>query len=76
MSHLSRREWLILNAEASAAFARPASSEPAHYWSAGEAAAQIRRRKISSEELTKRCVRSSSSRFPFTLKSHPLRSAV
>ena len=56
MSNLSRRELMVLAAaQASVQIARPATEEP-HYWTACEAAEQIRRRKISSEELTRLCL--------------------
>ena len=57
MPSLSRREWLALAAQAgaSAQVVRPSSAEP-HFWTACEAADQIRRRKISSEELTRLCL--------------------
>src|ERR1041385_681195 len=49
-SRLSRRE-LLASAAAFAATASP-SSEP-FFWTASHAAAEIRKRKISSEDLTK-----------------------
>ena len=51
----SRREWLLLTAQLSAQTALSPSVEP-HYWTLCEAANQIRRRKISAEELTRLCL--------------------
>jgi aspartyl-tRNA(Asn)/glutamyl-tRNA(Gln) amidotransferase subunit A len=50
----SRREWLAAAAAVTMETAQPAA-EP-HFWTATEAADQIRKRKISSEELTRLCL--------------------
>src|ERR1700722_16981825 len=49
----SRREWLF--AAQAAAVTRRLPSET-HLWTLCEAAEQIRRKKISSEELTRQCL--------------------
>jgi aspartyl-tRNA(Asn)/glutamyl-tRNA(Gln) amidotransferase subunit A len=55
--YLSRREWIFTAAALplSAQPVRPPSEEP-YYWTLTEAAEQIRKGKISSEELTKICL--------------------
>jgi len=51
-SKWSRRDWLLASA-ASFAVPLPSSSAEPCFWTLSEAAGQVRRRKISSEELTK-----------------------
>ena len=52
---LNRREWLIAAAQMSAAglSAQPERNAEPHFWTLADAASRIRKRKISSEELTK-----------------------
>lgn len=52
----SRREWLFAAGAPLAAQSKQASSSEPHFWTLCEAAEQIRKRKISSEELTKLCL--------------------
>src|SRR5215468_6691691 len=57
-STLSRREWLlsiVAATQLNPQIGREPSGEP-HFWTASEAADQIRKGKISSEELTKICL--------------------
>jgi aspartyl-tRNA(Asn)/glutamyl-tRNA(Gln) amidotransferase subunit A len=51
----SRREWLLVAAQLSAQTNRPVGAEP-HFWTLCEAADQLRKRKVSSEELTRMCL--------------------
>ena len=53
---LSRREWLYLSAIPLAAQGAQKVSREPHFWTLCEAADQIRKRRISSEELTKLCL--------------------
>ena len=50
----SRREWLFIAAQLSAQTG-PAPAEP-HFWTLVQAADQLRKRKASSEELTRMCL--------------------
>jgi aspartyl-tRNA(Asn)/glutamyl-tRNA(Gln) amidotransferase subunit A len=52
---LNRREWLMTAAQLSltAGAARPANFSEPHIWTLNEAALQVRKRRISSEELTR-----------------------
>ena len=54
---LSRREWLFAAAAAQLAAQNgpPAATDP-HFWTLTEAADQIRKSKVSSEELTRICL--------------------
>src|SRR5215510_4392726 len=54
---ISRREWLLAVAamQLSAQAGRPSDDEP-HFWTLSAAANQIRKGKISSEELTRLCL--------------------
>jgi aspartyl-tRNA(Asn)/glutamyl-tRNA(Gln) amidotransferase subunit A len=51
----SRREWLFVAAQLSAQTNRAPGSDP-HFWTLSEAADQLRKRKTSSEELTRMCL--------------------
>ena len=54
-SGISRREWLFAASQTAALAGQGGSSDP-HFWTLTEAADQIRKRKISSEELTRHCL--------------------
>src|SRR5438094_158397 len=53
---LSRREWMYAAAVPLAAQSLPKISRDPHYWTLCEAVDQIRKKRISSEELTKLCL--------------------
>ena len=54
-STFSRRQWLLVAAQLSAQTNRAPAPEP-HFWTLFEAADQLRKRKTSSEELTRMCL--------------------
>ena len=54
-SAFSRRQWLLAAAQLSAQTGHARAAEP-HFWTLWEAAEQLRKRKISSEELTRVCL--------------------
>src|SRR5438445_200991 len=51
----SRRQWLLAASQLSAQTKRTPGTEP-HFWTLCEAADQLHKRKISSEELTRLCL--------------------
>ncbi len=62
-SAFSRRQWLLAAAQLSAQTNRPPATEP-HFWTLSEAADQVRKRKTSSQELTRMCLERSRRRNP------------